>query len=182
MHCFQHWQLPRKQPPAPARQPACEKTPFAASGGIWRARDFGWKCDLLGAVSGLGVWVHWAGGNNGAGYVEEVFDTSAGAAERACARRYLSTPKGSNCKAMRLRFASPRSKRGTNPREGLLKLYTAAAEPTDLLAGSITRFRAAHCGAGTALGDFRALLASAAASEQPAGWEAAWSAAVARSP
>ena len=86
------------------------------------------------------------------------------------------------CKALRLRFASPRSKRGTNPREGLLKLYTATAEPADLLAGAITRFKAAHCGAGSILGDFRALLASAAAGEQPVGWEAAWSAAVAQRP
>jgi serine/threonine protein kinase len=168
--------------PAPAPAPAFEKTPFAlASGGGWRERDFGWKCDVLGA-GGLGVWVHWKGGNNGMGLVEEAFDSSDGATERACAKRWLRTPAGSNCKALRLRFASPRSKRGTNPREGLLKLYTATAEPADLLAGAITRFKAAHCGAGSILGDFRALLASAAAGAQPAGWEAAWSAAVAQRP
>ena len=76
-----------------------------------------------------------------------------------------------NCKALRLRHVAHCD---DAPRQGLLKLYTSAAEPADLLAGAISRFTTTHCGAGSAEGDFKALLASAATAAQPDDWKFAW--------
>jgi hypothetical protein len=97
--------------------------------------------------------------------------------------RWLSTPTGAKCKAMRLRFAASRKAAGglsapapTPKHAGLLQLYTATVTPPDLLDSAVKRFKAAQCGASSTVGYFRGLLADASARAQPAGWEAAWAA------
>ena len=153
----------------------------ATAAELWRSRDIGLKCDVLGLADGRGVWVHWNDGSGGTGYVEEVFDSSAGAPERACALRWFSTPTGPKCKAMRLRFAASRKAAGgqssSPPKHaGLLQLYTATVTPPDLLASAVNRFKAAQCGASSTVGCLRGLLANASSQAQPAGWAASWAA------
>ncbi len=163
-----------------------EKLPFALTReatGVWQQRAFGLKCDVVLHNLGLGVWVHWTGGNTGMGYVVHAFDTSDNAPERRCNMRYLTRPERTSCKALDLIYATPRSsdKGGTpRPRQGLLKLYSgmAARLPQNALADAIRSFKEAHCGDDSDVAAFRHLLEAAAARTQPAGWQESWAAAL----
>ena len=167
--------------PGPPVVLALEKLPFALAqgkSGIWRKRDFGLKCDMLG-LQGRGAWVHWRGGNSGAGYIVEAFDTSAGAPDRACNKRWMKTPEPTECKSLSLRFATARSAdtTGTRPTTGLLKLYSGMPRlPIDALAAAINVFTREKCTMNADVVAFRRLLASAATREQPQGWKTAWAA------
>ena len=117
------------------------------------------------------------------GYVEEAHDTNAAAGANAnappaytCSLHYLSRPTGANCKALRLRYATPRSGGGNErrPREGLLKLYSGGNNNANLLRDAIDHFKSTACGQDSAAGVFRRLLVAAKDHPQPAGWQAEW--------
>lgn len=158
-----------------------EKLPFALAqgrSGFWRKRDFGLKCDMLG-IPGTGAWVHWRGGNSGAGYIVKAFDTSEHATERTCNMRWTKTPVRTECKALSLLFATPRSAdtTGTRPTSGLLKLYSGMPRlPDDALVAAINAFTREKCTMNADVVAFRRLLASAVAREQSEGWKTSWAA------
>ena len=166
---------------------ATEKLPFALEEGVsatWAKRLFFLQCDVIGALdepAGEGVWLHWAGGVSGMGYVEEVHDTSTppgvNPAPYTCRKHYLSSVTGAACKALRLRHATPRSGGGnTRPREGLLKLYAAGNNNAGALRDAIDRVKTSRCGAGSAADNFRRLLAAATNHQQPQDWRNEWTA------
>ena len=165
---------------------ATEKLPFALEERVsatWAKRLFSLQCDVIGALdkpAGEGVWLHWAGGVSGMGYVEEVHDTSTPGVNPApytCRRHYVSSVTGAACKALRLRHATPRSGGGnTRPREGLLKLYAAGNNNAGAFRDAIDRVKTSRCGAGSAADNFRRLLAAATNLQQPQGWQDEWKA------
>ncbi len=163
-----------------------EKLPFALqreATGVWQKRAFGLKCDVV-LKEGMGAWVHWTGGNPGMGYVVQAFDTSDNAPpERRCNKRYLLRPAGFSCKALDLKYATPRSPdKGDSlnrPRHGLLKLYASNARQLlkDALKGAVQSFTGDKCGPGSMAAAFRHLLEAAAKRTQPKGWRESWAAA-----
>jgi hypothetical protein len=118
-----------------------ELLPFAiTSGGKWLAHKFTLECDAIDVHSrnGMGVWVTWSRGSaiKGMGYVEEVHDKPpVGSGKNmqtyTCARRYVLPVKTTSCKALKLRHATPRSKK--KPDLGFLKVYSKDSTSTLIL-------------------------------------------------
>lgn len=154
-----------------------EKLPFAkANGGIWRARNFFFECDV---INGGGVWVEWRKDEKfrGMGFIQQAYDQPTAAqdlvdfqvkpgkrAQYTCAKRRLSVVAGTKCKALQLLYATPRSKKKTATGAALLKLYpkTAASAAADYLTGLYDNMKE-ECNDHEALSKFRALLTQAAA-------------------
>ena len=154
-----------------------EKLPFAkGNGGIWRARNFFFECDV---INGGGVWVEWRKDEKfrGMGFIQQAYDQPPTAAQDladsqvkrgkkvlyTCAKRRLSVVAGTKCKALQLLYATPRSKKKTATGAALLKLYpkTAASAAADYLTGLYDSIKE-ECSDHETLSKFRELTQAAA--------------------